>query len=749
MDFHDVSKVPRYAQLLKKYKQNLKHDLRLRGQHLGPRKSRDEILLQLELRRMVDEDCPEIMSTSFYFLPPAYTPCTLPFKEMSKIKIRDLSLETHHRGQYLLLRTITPTYEMTAVTAIVEDEDDEVLTLELYNQKNKLSSALNLPEGTILIVKEPYLRLLTENDYGLRVDHLSDIRFLPEFDNLVPLWWRDSIDSATVSATSWKEKGNEYFNDNVYRLAIECYSKALESTPSPELAITTLLNRALVYLKTHQFDAALLDANTALSKSNLSEKALFRKAQALYYLGRFQESCETHQILQGKYPENSMARHEFKRAAARLAEQDSGKYEFGRMALEAKKRQPPYLERGTYIGPVTVRPTRSHGKGLFTKEAVKAGDLLLCEKAFAYAFHDAHEMNEPSLVLNADTNRVTLGTHAKLVEMIAHKIHRNPSLFATFFDLYHGTYEPVSVQEVDGLPIIDTFLAERIISLNGFGCPRLSHNIHIDVSGDAHAAEKANGFYSCGVWCMASHINHSCFSTAYRSFIGDMMIVRATRDLPPNTEITFWYKSPLKRKSFMAPIDLRQWGFKCDCIICQNVRNTDKDVLTTRKRLRKRLMVDLQEFHKAKRKDLGKIEDMIARITDTYPQPASEVPRLALWSPYLSLAALSRGSYQPELSIKFGLKALESIGYVIDGGGFPRASGRKLVVRRWGLVSDGVVRCWMVLRSAYHEVDPTIAAQAEEFARISYKIAVGEDETFDLTYRKLSSRTDELPVATE
>jgi hypothetical protein len=28
------------------------------------------------------------------------------------------------------------------------------------------------------------------------------------------------------------------------------------------------------------------------------------------------------------------------------------------------------------------------GRGLFTTQAVKAGDLLFCEKAFAHAFHD-------------------------------------------------------------------------------------------------------------------------------------------------------------------------------------------------------------------------------------------------------------------------------------------------------------------------------------------------------------------------
>jgi SET domain-containing protein len=46
-------------------------------------------------------------------------------------------------------------------------------------------------------------------------------------------------------------------------------------------------------------------------------------------------------------------------------------------------------------------------------------------------------------------------------------------------------------------------------------------------------------FHSCGVWPLASYINHSCFSNVRRSFIGDMMIVRATQDLRANTELLF------------------------------------------------------------------------------------------------------------------------------------------------------------------------------------------------------------------
>lgn len=217
--------------------------------------------------------------------------------------------------------------------------------------------------------------------------------------------------------------------------------------------MTAQLNRALS-LKSYRFDAALRDVEDVLQVSELSEKGLFRKAQALYQLRRFKKSCETHAILT-KYPDNTMAAHEYARAPAHLVEQESGRYEFRKMMLEAKKRQPPRLDCGMYIFPVTVKQTESHGRGLFTTEAVKAGDLLFCEKAFAHAFHDEDASKDLRLLLNVDMDKATIGTQGELIELIAQKLHKNPSLLPGFVDLHHGTYDSGDVLEVDDIPIVE------------------------------------------------------------------------------------------------------------------------------------------------------------------------------------------------------------------------------------------------------------------------------------------------------
>ena len=49
------------------------------------------------------------------------------------------------------------------------------------------------------------------------------------------------------------------------------------------------------------------------------------------------------------------------------------------------------MDAATYLGPIEVQGSDGKGRGLFATRDVKAGELLLCEKAFAlvHGFTDA------------------------------------------------------------------------------------------------------------------------------------------------------------------------------------------------------------------------------------------------------------------------------------------------------------------------------------------------------------------------
>lgn len=92
-------------------------------------------------------------------------------------------------------------------------------------------------------------------------------------------------------AEQFKEKGNAAFNDNDYETAIAMYSQAvkLAESDSRELA-TYLKNRAAAFLKKEQFEQAMGDCDRSLEIVPTDPKALFRRAQALERLERFEEA---------------------------------------------------------------------------------------------------------------------------------------------------------------------------------------------------------------------------------------------------------------------------------------------------------------------------------------------------------------------------------------------------------------------------------------------------------------------------
>ena len=150
---------------------------------------------------------------------------------------------------------------------------------------------------------------------------------------------------------------------------------------------------------------------------------------------------------------------ELKRASDRLVEQERGDYQFKKLHMEAKSLRLPHLDHATYIGPIEVKTSGSKGRGLFTTAAVKAGDLLLCEKAFAHAFFDhtdAGSGTELVLTINMEKGTMSKGTQSELINTIVQKLFRNPSLDSIITDLHHGSYEKVDVSSIDGSPVVDS-----------------------------------------------------------------------------------------------------------------------------------------------------------------------------------------------------------------------------------------------------------------------------------------------------
>lgn len=209
-------------------------------------------------------------------------------------------------------------------------------------------------------------------------------------------------------------------------------------------------------IKMGSFDAALVDLGYNTDAALTSEKALWRTFEALYSLRRYSEAKNSAQVLCEMYPGSPLHETALSKVTSRVQEQTTGVFPFSQFYEDAANLRP--VDHATYVGPVAIRPSSLGGRGLFTTKAVKAGDLLLCEKAFAHARADP-ESADPSrsitILISSQADKVSLGMQSELMRVVMQKIHRNPSLASIVTSLDHGSYEPVAATEVDGTPIVD------------------------------------------------------------------------------------------------------------------------------------------------------------------------------------------------------------------------------------------------------------------------------------------------------
>lgn len=208
MDIHNVTS--EYGQVLERQKEVLKKAKKRQGQRPRDWKPRDETYMRYMMSIIPLRQQSQGLLLHSSFIPPAYQPCTTSLLELNPINIRDLQLETHHRGKYVLLRAITPPKRMTGILVLVEDECRDVVLLQIYQQDEEDTRAATdiVNVGTVLLVKEPFLKQMASGEYGLRVDHLSDFISIDEHDSRIPEKWRPRVLDVERSAESLKLKGN-------------------------------------------------------------------------------------------------------------------------------------------------------------------------------------------------------------------------------------------------------------------------------------------------------------------------------------------------------------------------------------------------------------------------------------------------------------------------------------------------------------------------------------------------------------
>lgn len=225
---------------------------------------------------------------------------------------------------------------------------------------------------------------------------------------------------------------------------------------------------------------------------------------------------------------------------------------------------------------------------------------------------------------------------------------------------------------------------------------------------------------------LASRINHSCLSNCHRSFVGDMQIVRAARNMEAATELLFCYQQPMPFESYdEAQKKLDNWSFVCHCQLCRERKETTRLALQRRKAA----YTSLQRYLNGPRgTDVAKALKGIESMAETYA--LTNTIRLELWDPYFALGASLLLAGKAADAVKMTIKGLEALGYSITSSPpIGDAKHPKLEVKSWGQTNDYTPWAFLNLFKAYKTLAPGLCAAAKLLVETSYSIVVGENDT--------------------
>ncbi|KAG8995509.1 hypothetical protein FRB90_000168 [Tulasnella sp. 427] len=496
---------------------------------------------------------------------------------------------------------------MFSVHLIVEDPNGDVCLMELYNYPGTIGASSGLvealfPVGSILAVREPTMKSAA---YGggplLRVDCPSNVTWLePDDEKLRSIRWRTGdrvphTPGLPRTEEEWKKQGNGHFRKGWYIPAAVSYGRGLARFPASSVL---RLNRAMAYLQLRFFGAALMDCETALENKellgSLKPKALFRAAQALYGMGRWDQAERRFTEMELEHPtEVNACKKWVEKCRYRMKESTEGKYDW--VTMYQNVQMGGVLDVADYTGPVRVTKLSScgGGRGIIASRDIQSGELLMVSKAFVSCPSDDYANPEIFTTINLITNRMDMGYRAVMATKVAERIAGCPDAINSLNQLYAGpggtpplsNFEPVQPSKID-LPRLlnfqenlDVERTEAILSFNGF-------SIHPFGPGGSQSENANASMDSCGLFLLPSLFNHSCSPSAFWYCLGDVMVIRACGDIPVGNEVLISYgaggasHASRGKNSCLA----RLLG-SCSCSLCARDRQAEDAICNQREEI--------------------------------------------------------------------------------------------------------------------------------------------------------------------
>jgi ankyrin repeat protein len=309
--------------------------------------------------------------------------CVKDMKDLAPTVLSKLDNNIINYSKILWVEVREPCFKREAITALVWDDDNVMITLYLCNFVS-LDATLHdvqykFPVGCRLGIKEPYLKCMSSGFFGLRVDNPLNVI-------------HENLRLKTMNTIELKEEGNILYRSMKYLDAVEAYSVGLSQcldkrnthTCSDELLVTLHSNRALCYLRLHEWKLAVEDAEAILVVDPYHMKATFRIVQA--YIG-LHEFALALRFLHNHHTQSEEILQSIKKTQMMQLQSEQGIYDMMTISFD-----PLHQDDVTdYYGPLDIKSAGCKGRGLFLIRDVQEGELLLAEKAFAFIYQHPNQ----------------------------------------------------------------------------------------------------------------------------------------------------------------------------------------------------------------------------------------------------------------------------------------------------------------------------------------------------------------------
>jgi hypothetical protein len=339
-----------------------------------------------------------------------------------------------------------------------------------------------------------------------------------------------------------REEGNVLFKSGNYGGAVVKYTECLNSDPQDALSLT---NRAECFLRTRQFPFALKDADAAIAFDPSKSKALYKRALALNGLARYADAVKTLKELVQKEPQdatanNALAECEMLSQQAFLGDYNMPALLFGRLAMSFRR-------CADYVGPVAIVTIPEKGRGVVVTKDVKAGELLCVSSPLA-------------------TAPIQAGVELVLIKQLVNAAARDWRDAAVIQTLPAETDVTKSAE----IPAPDLSLFRKHLTKNddvGVTEPR-DQETFARMCGAIVKTSAIRNAQSVGVYPLPSFFNHACAPNACKLLVGNVMFVRAARDLQKGTEVCLKYFDVTNPEPERA-IHAKRFGIEtCVCRRC-------------------------------------------------------------------------------------------------------------------------------------------------------------------------------------